>query len=555
MLNNQRKFIETLNKIKDISINCEIDKNDTEKLLDLVENATLIVPVVGDFNAGKSTLLNKFMGKDILEVNIKPETAVPAELYYSEEEYDIGVDKDNKQIKLDNVEAENIKDYLYIKRYVNSENLKKIEPIILVDMPGFDSPFEKHNEAIISYLDKGVYYIILVPVNAGTITKSMMFQIKNIINLKNDFSLFITKTDLRNEESIKGVSEEIKNRLESIDINKDIAYINQNDICLFDSMIKELDPEQLFNSIFIDAVKDACYNTSNSINVKISALKKDKDKNDKTIKELEDSLKELQRKKESMIEEVKKNSYENETNGILSRVGKELNDSIDSLVNIALSGDSESLKDEIINIIQSIIIEKLGKVIEELNSSINIQFSDDIRNLNNILSDYNITNKINDVIERFNILGKIEGMSLSIDADGTKTIKKGYKAISTALAVFTNVIHPVLEIVIIFLPEILDLFLSSFLKSKQKEEARKQILLLIPTIKRKLKPHIIGVLKKEAEERINGISQSLDEELNKKKSEIEEAQKQQTSNDNTEELIKKYQENLKLVDEVSAYLY
>lgn len=100
MLNNQRKFIETLNKIKDISINCEIDKNDTEKLLDLVENATLIVPVVGDFNAGKSTLLNKFMGKDILEVNIKPETAVPAELYYSEEEYDIGVDKDNKQIKI-----------------------------------------------------------------------------------------------------------------------------------------------------------------------------------------------------------------------------------------------------------------------------------------------------------------------------------------------------------------------------------------------------------------------------------------------------------------------
>ncbi|TXJ44357.1 hypothetical protein EPJ70_09015 [Brachyspira aalborgi] len=86
----------------------------------------LKVPIVGDFSSGKSSLLNKFMGKDILEVNIKPETAVPAELYYSEEKYDIGVDKDNNQIKLDNVKSENIKNYLYIKRYINSENLKKI---------------------------------------------------------------------------------------------------------------------------------------------------------------------------------------------------------------------------------------------------------------------------------------------------------------------------------------------------------------------------------------------------------------------------------------------
>ena len=207
MLNNQKKFIEILNKINEISISCDIDNKDILKLLNLVENMPLIVPVVGDFSSGKSSLLNKFIGKDILEVNIKPETAVPSELYSSEEEYDIGIDKDNNQIKLDNVKAENIKDYLYIKRYINSDNLKKIEPIILVDMPGFDSPLENHNRAIMSYLDKGIYYMALVPVDAGTITKSMLTQIKNIINFKKDFSIFITKTDLRGESNIKEVTE------------------------------------------------------------------------------------------------------------------------------------------------------------------------------------------------------------------------------------------------------------------------------------------------------------------------------------------------------------
>lgn len=300
MLNNQKKFIEILNKINEISIGCDIDNKDIEKLLILLENMPLIVPIVGDFSSGKSTLLNKFIGKDILEVNVKPETAVPAELYYSEEEYDIGIDKDNNQVKLDNVKSENIKDYLYIKRYIKSDNLKKIEPIILVDMPGFDSPLENHNRAIMSYLGKGIYYAALVPVDAGTITKSMLTQIKNIVNFKKDFSFFITKTDLRSETTIREVSEEIKNRLEDIDINKDIAYINQNDINLFDSMIKELDPEQLFNSVFSDNIDDVCYNTKSSINMKIAALEKDKKENDRAIKLLEDSLKQIEKRKADM---------------------------------------------------------------------------------------------------------------------------------------------------------------------------------------------------------------------------------------------------------------
>ena len=555
MLNNHKKFIEILNKINEISISCDIDNKDIEKLLNLVENMPLIVPVVGDFSSGKSTILNKFIGKDILEVNIKPETAVPAELYYSEEEYDIGIDKDNNQITLDNVKAENIKDYLYIKRYINSDNLKKIEPIILVDMPGFDSPLENHNRAIMSYLDKGIYYMALVPVDAGTITKSMLTQIKNIINFKKDFSIFITKTDLRGEENIKEVTEEIKNRLEDIDINKDIAYINQNDIRLFDSMIKELDPDKLFDSVFLDAVKDMCYNICNSINIKIASLKKDKNENDRTIKALEDSLKEIEKRKADMIEEIKTNQYEKEANEIVNQVGKELNNNIDSLVNIALSGGSESLKEEILNIIQSVTIEKLGKIIDKLNSDINIQFSNDIKSLDKILSDYNInqfSDKILNVIERFDIQSKIKIMK----PESSEEKKDGkYKTITTTLAVLTDIINPAIEILIIFLPEIINLCFTLIAKSQQKNEVRSQILSQIPAIKRKLRPYIVNVLKKESEERINIISQTLDEELNKKKNEIEETQKQLDSNDNIEKLINNYQEKLNLVNEVSNGLY
>ena len=550
MLNNQKKFIEILNKINEISIGCDIDNKDIEKLLILLENMPLIVPIVGDFSSGKSTLLNKFIGKDILEVNVKPETEVPAELYYSEEEYDIGIDKDNNQVKLDNVKSENIKDYLYIKRYIKSDNLKKIEPIILVDMPGFDSPLENHNRAIMSYLGKGIYYAALVPVDAGTITKSMLTQIKNIVNFKKDFSLFITKTDLRSETTIREVSEEIKNRLEDIDINKDIAYINQNNIHLFDSMIKELDPEQLFNSVFYDNIDEVCYNTNLSINIKIAALEKDKKENDRAIKSLEDSLKRIEKRKADMIEEIKNNSYEKEANEIINQVGKELNNNIDSLVNIVLSGNPESLKDEVLNITQSVTIEKLGKVTDKLSSDINMQFSSDIRSLDKILSDYNIdefSNKILNVIERFDIQSK------SVQLVGYRD--KTYKTLTTAFAVLTDIINPVIEILIIFLPEIINLCSTLIAKSQQKNEVRSQILSQIPSIKRKLRPHIIECLRKESEDRINRVSQTLDEELNKKKNEIEEAQIQLSSDSNIEELRKDYEEKLDLVNEVHKKLY
>lgn len=551
MLNNQKKFIEILNKINEISIGCDIDNKDIEKLLILLENMPLIVPIVGDFSSGKSTLLNKFIGKDILEVNVKPETAVPSELYYSEEEYDIGIDKDNNQVKLDNVKSENIKDYLYIKRYIKSDNLKKIEPIILVDMPGFDSPLENHNRAIMSYLDKGIYYLALVPVDAGTITKSMLTQIKNIVNFKKDFSIFITKTDLRSETNIKEVSEEIKNRLEDMDINnKDIAYINQNDIHLFDSMIKELDPEQLFYLVFYDNIDEVCYNTNLSINIKIAALEKDRKENDIAIKSLEDSLKRIEKRKADMIEEIKNNSYEKEANEIVNQVGKELNNNIDSLVNIVLSGNPESLKDEVLNITQSVTIEKLGKVTDKLSSDINMQFSSDIRSLDKILSYYNIdefSNKILNVIERFDIQSK------SVQLVGYRD--KTYKTLTTAFAVLTDIINPVIEILIIFLPEIINLCSTLIAKSQQKNEVRSQILSQIPSIKRKLRPHIIECLRKESEDRINRVSQTLDEELNKKKNEIEEAQIQLSSDSNIEELIKDYEEKLDLVNEVHKKLY
>ena len=47
-----------------------------------VDKFQVVTPVVGQFSAGKSSLINALLGKKYLGVNLSPETSVPTEICY-----------------------------------------------------------------------------------------------------------------------------------------------------------------------------------------------------------------------------------------------------------------------------------------------------------------------------------------------------------------------------------------------------------------------------------------------------------------------------------------
>ncbi|KXS54366.1 MAG: hypothetical protein AWU57_1262 [Marinobacter sp. T13-3] len=57
-----------------------------QHLKDSLKPEELLIPVVGAFSAGKSTLINRTLGIDYLPVGMPPETAIPTELRYAEHE-------------------------------------------------------------------------------------------------------------------------------------------------------------------------------------------------------------------------------------------------------------------------------------------------------------------------------------------------------------------------------------------------------------------------------------------------------------------------------------
>nr|WP_281728039.1 dynamin family protein [Helicobacter salomonis] len=130
-------------------------QSDVQTLQAEIEHQELLIPVIGGFSAGKSSLLNAFLGRDILGVAITPETAIATELRYSTSERveavsDEGVVTSFALADLSHAQAQ-ASQFNHLKVFLNSAQLQAIEPLILVDMPGYNAPIEAHNKALLRY--------------------------------------------------------------------------------------------------------------------------------------------------------------------------------------------------------------------------------------------------------------------------------------------------------------------------------------------------------------------------------------------------------------------
>ncbi|GAA8246463.1 hypothetical protein HpKG64_11340 [Helicobacter pylori] len=140
-----------LEQVLEVLKEVEIDKTECPILLESIQKQQLVIPVVGNFSAGKSTLLNRFLEKSVLPTGITPETSLATELHYSaNERIEAFSNNDEKAESFELTEQsfevikENVAEYSYLKVYLNNEALKTALPLVFVDMPGFDSPISSH---------------------------------------------------------------------------------------------------------------------------------------------------------------------------------------------------------------------------------------------------------------------------------------------------------------------------------------------------------------------------------------------------------------------------
>ena len=191
--------VTTYKKINDdILINKNI-RDDLAFLQNKIEQFKVIIPVIGQFSAGKSSLLNNYLGQDYLNCDINPETAVATELSYSEDEHIIINYIDNKlseRKELGELQSLTIDENIfYIQVFINNQKLKSRPNLVLVDMPGFASNNTGHSKAIACYLERGDYFINLIP-SEKAFDATAINQLQEInLNYEKDIAHIVSKSN------------------------------------------------------------------------------------------------------------------------------------------------------------------------------------------------------------------------------------------------------------------------------------------------------------------------------------------------------------------------
>lgn len=497
-----------------------------EILGEALNEAELLIPVVGAFSAGKSSLLNSFLNQSCLPVGITPETALATELRYSDDEYIEAITRDGSSDRYDINEMEQItakaKDYKFLRIYLNNSNLIGIEPLVLVDMPGFDSPLDLHNQAISEYLNKGTHYIVLTSVEDGNITRSLARQLTGIKNYGRGFSFFLSKTNLRSESEVREISERIEEQLnEYFDITRKVVAIDNNGGISLNAILKEINPDILFHNLFSDDLKESYYKISETINTSITSLRKGKEANEDEILELQSGLEKIIKKRDEMLEEATQKYSSVNIGKIVNAVGNDLSNSLDELVVAALSGGDGAFSQKISEITRLSLINEVRDAMDTIGQNIINDFSIDLSNF----SSMNVSEEwLQKTTESIKILfNKTQSGLGSILAKRNESGNNGslYKVVSTVLAVTTTVIAPILEVLIIFLPDMISSIFLGIQKRKQEEKLRKMILeQIIPSIKRELRGKLPIVFNEQIQHLIDNISGEFEKKLQDKKNAI-----------------------------------
>ena len=536
MLQTQKMFLDYLDEVKtelgqagSSGLFEELQKNipTLEALKQGIAEAELIVPVVGAFSAGKSTLINAFLGSSLLPVDITPETALATELRYSESEY-IEAIKDNDEadcyaIAEVNAINEKAEQYKYAKVFLNSEQLEAILPLVLVDMPGFDSPLDKHHRAILTYLSRGSHYAVLISVEEGTVTQSTHRQLSEFHEFDKAFSIFLSKADLRSDSEVGDIARNITERLEDdFDFADSIVSVGKDGGKSLENMLKAIDPETLFGKLWRPDLEAHFFSLDSSLNTQISSLKKDENENQEAIDALASGLGELQRKKEQMTEDMRAKYSTTRINAIVERVGADLSSSVEELTSVAVSSGEDAFQRRLSEVLRTSLLSHVKTEMQRLNEQIAEDLSNSLKRIDPILSSYTGDERwLETTVDTSKFLlnkgiSTLEGI-ISVSKKGRNL----YRVAATVLAITTKVVSPIIEVIIVFLPDII----SYLQKRKQEEQIRNNLIRrVIPSVKSKIRSKLPEYFNEQVNLLINEQAKFLDSQIKARQSEIAEGE-------------------------------
>lgn len=527
MLESQKAFATYLKKMQGLLEGQTFTFDQT--LLPKVMETELVVPVIGAFSAGKSSLLNALMGKEVLPVGIAPETELATELRYSSEPYLLAIKPNGTQERLP-VEAlssinRRSNEFSHLRLYLDSDALKAIAPLVLVDMPGFGSSLENHNKAIAYYLPRGVHFVVLTSIEDGNITQSMLRKLDELKTYNTEFTFLLSKCNLRAADQVEEVQAYVDDQLGVYFGNHHRSLIigNRGGEAL-QNALSALQPDVLFSRLFIDILKDQNFEVLAQINLALSLLKKDKAESEQAARALEQALQKLLEQRKDVESDLKDRYSGKMLDRSLRSLDNGLNNALDELVTLGCSKNSGALSNAISDIIRSTLASTIKSEVQDISSNMVDRIASNLSAANGQMAILDIsgnwseelTGKVKLSLERTTELLSDWSTRLSTRAENDKAGGVAlYRSLSTVLAVTTSVVNPLVELAIIFLPEILRMFNGG---GNEREKFRQKLTgEVFPNIKAELRGKIPSIIEEQLNAMLKKIGDGFEEQITKQK--------------------------------------
>ena len=161
-------------------------------------NCPLVLPLVGEYSSGKTTLINALTDSKQLETAVLPTTATIYEIHFGQPQckaevyFDDGTHKSIENIT--DLHNSELTDATVVD--VSDTSRQVPESIVLVDTPGLSSPDIRHKQTLVNFLPNADGILLVADIHQQ-LTRSLLDFIKSMELSKRRIYLVLTKSDLK----------------------------------------------------------------------------------------------------------------------------------------------------------------------------------------------------------------------------------------------------------------------------------------------------------------------------------------------------------------------
>lgn len=409
--------------------------NGIEKELNIIKsrslqkNANLIIPLVGEFSSGKTTLINVLTDSKKLETATKPTTATIYEVHFGSEKCSAEVLSENGDVQLvedlAELKNESLADSFMIKVYDTSKKVPSTT--VLVDTPGLSSSDPKHKQTLVNFLPHSDGILLITDVNQQ-ITRSLTDFIETMKLSMKPIYLVITKCDTKSQTDLESAKKYISENC-NIPLKQITCVSSKNDdLSELYHLFSEIEKEKsnIIKQADEKRLKDIIKKLLGRIDELLQVPSDDKEL-DIAVRKQEHELNVLNRNIDRLVSDV-----ESDIQDLERDITRKFEDIISGRLDSLVAGKSNNFDAEAISVINN----TSSLLLEEYRNSIKNIFRDKIKNSNTSNEGLSVTSLSDLDLSSLSITGLEYDLDLNIlghQYDGY--ISSGVKVVAAAATV------------------------------------------------------------------------------------------------------------------------